>query len=509
MALDASTSFAPQKILTFLVVGSIALVLGYMLADSPALAFLSVGGVLWLVLLPYHARLAICLSVAFVGSAIIVPFAPGRPFAWELGAVLGWSGLLLILVMRREQASMGQIIRRNPILFAGLTGYCVVLLITMQYRGFGLAILGSNQIGGRFYLQQFVTAIYPLLFAAVAMSEKSLVTLFYLQCLLAATFLISDYGLNNFGTGLGLLLNFFELSTDALNFENQAEGFGIRRFQSLGWLCTGGIMFLWARFGMRRFFAKEGVFLLPASLVLLALGVMSGHRYLIIILVMAAMVCAYAQRMISARSALILSLILGLGVSSTYVFASSLPLAAQRAVSFLPGIEVHAVSRRDAEGTWALRKDLLKAGAEMIPDHLWIGRGLGFAAGGSDYFSRRGDMLTTHIYMGRFYNGIIGLMVNTGIFGTIFMLMFIAGGTVAAVRVIAKVRKEQWEDSFALVATVVASFWMARAVGWMFLHGDSEWALRNFSLPAAMLIAFDYMLTKRTAPAANSPSLLS
>lgn len=499
MSFDATGGQAPQKLLALAIVGVAALVLGYLLVDSPVMAFLSVFAVIWLVTLPYHPQISIYISVAFVVSAVIVPFAPGRPFAWEMGAVLGWSGLLLTLVLRRERSGMGAIIRQNPFLFIGLIGYCVVLWITMQHRGFGLAILGSGQVGGRFYLQQFLTAVYPFLFAAIAITEKSMVRLFYWQCILALTFLVSDYALSSFGGGASLLLYFFELSTDALNFERQAEGFGIRRYQSLGWVCTGGMMFLWARFGLRRFFSAQAIFLLPLSFLLLGAGVLSGHRYLLIILIMAGVVCAYAQRMLTPRSGLVLALVLILGLPVAYALANSLPLAAQRSISFLPGIEVSAAARQDAEGTWILRRNLVKAGVEMAPEYFWVGRGLGFAATGGDYFARRGDMLTTHIYMGRFYNGVVGLMVNTGVFGTLFMLMFILGGTLAAFRVIMRVRRERWDDPFALVATVVASFWMARALGWMFLHGDSEWALRNFSLPAAMLIAFDFMLKRRFA----------
>jgi hypothetical protein len=172
-------------------------------------------------------------------------------------------------------------------------------------------------------------------------------------------------------------------------------------------------------------------------------------------------------------------------------------LAAQRAISFLPGIEVLEAPRQDASATWEMRRMLRKIGIEMAPEYFWVGRGLGFAASGDVLATAQRDPLLWHISIGRFYNGFVGLMVNTGIFGTIFMLTFLAGGTIVAVRIIRLLREYRWEDPFALVCSVIVSLWLARVIGWLFLHGDSEWALKNFALQAGMMVACHYHLTQR------------
>ena len=48
--------------------------------------------------------------------------------------------------------------------------------------------------------------------------------------------------------------------------------------------------------------------------------------------------------------------------------------------------------------------------------------------------------ITYHINQGRFYNGFIGLMVNTGLVGTCFMLLFLLAGSVVAIKVIFHLR---------------------------------------------------------------------
>jgi hypothetical protein len=479
------------------VIGAVAVVLGYLLADNPILAFTAVVGPLWLMTLPYHSSLSVRLAIATFSSALIVPFVPGRPFVWECAALLGWSGMAVTLFLRREHPAMMQLIRSNALIYVGVVGYCIVLLITMRYRGFGLRILGSDTMGGRFYLQQLISAIFPWLLAALPLTEKTLTRLFYMQCLLTITFLVSDLALANQAAVILPLLQFFEVATDAITFEMQAGQFGIRRFQSLALIGGGFTYFLWARYGLPAFFTRKGIFLIPLGIALLAFGMLSGHRYLFIILIMTFGFCSYAQRLFSFRNSLIVGSATVLGLIAIYLFPDRLPLAGQRAISFLPGIEVHAIAHQDARSTWEMRRVLRKIGLEMAPDYFWIGRGLGFSSTSDTFAAANRDPVMAHVNIGRFYNGLVGMLVNTGIFGTFFMLMFLTGGTVVAVRMTRILRAHRWTDAFALVCTVIVSLWMARVLGWLFLHGDSEWALRSFSLQAAMLVACHYHLTLR------------
>jgi hypothetical protein len=301
-----------------------------------------------------------------------------------------------------------------------------------------------------------------------------------------------------------VLLQFFELSTDALNFDLQAQQFGIRRFQSLALVSGSLIYLLWARYGLKAFLTRQGLILVPVGVVLIALGLMSGHRYLLIILIMTFVFCSYVQRLFLFRNVLMVSLAILLGLSAVYIFSERLPLAAQRAISFLPGIEVHSVANHDAQATWQMRHALRRIGMELAPQYFWVGRGLGLSSTGETMAMASRDLLAWHVSIGRFYNGFVGLLVNTGIFGTIFMLTLLAGGTVLALRIARLLRANRWEDHFALVCSVIVALWMARALGWLFLHGDSEWALRNFGLQVGLMVACHYHLTQR--PPANSDS---
>jgi hypothetical protein len=490
-------NFAAQKAMAAALIGAVAILLGYLLADNPVLAFLVIFGPVWLLTLPYHGHLSIYFAIATFSSALIVPFFPGRPYLWEMAALLGWSGLTITLFLRREHPAMTSLLRSNILIYIGVVGYCCVLLVTMYHRGFGLRILGGEQMGGRFYLQQLISAVFPFLLAAIPTSERTLTRLFYLQCLLVVTFLVSDFVLANPTTVLLPLLQFFELSTDALTFEMQAAQFGIRRFQSMALVSGGFMYFLWARYGLKAFFTRQGIILIPLSVGLVVAGLMSGHRYLFIIMILTSCFCIYVQRMLNIRTGLFLGITVILGIIAIYVLSDRLPLAAQRAISFLPGIEVHALASQDARSTLEMRRHLRRIGMELAPEYLWIGRGLGFSATGDLWATVSRDPLTWHVSVGRFYNGFVGLLVNTGLFGTLFMLTFLTGGTVLAVRIIRLLREHRWDDPFALVCSVIVSLWLARVLGWLFLHGDSEWALKNFGLQAGFMVACYYHLTQR------------
>src|SRR5207249_3250137 len=159
-------------------------------------------------------------------------------------------------------------------------------------------------------------------------------------------------------------------------------------------------------------------------------------------------------------------------LSFTYALADRLPLAGQRAISFLPGIKISEEARLDGAATLETRRMMRKIGLEMAPQYLWMGRGFERIM---DDYSYLWDQtgITLHVNQGIFFNGTIGLLVNTGLFGTLFMMLFLGAGTVLVSKVIKKLRRVGCEDLFTRMCTVLAGFWMANLIAFLFLHGDS------------------------------------
>jgi hypothetical protein len=485
-----------QQLFWFALIGISAVAIGFFLASNLWLMAFGVTGFLWMILLPYHSRISIYLSVATFSSALIVPLFPGRPYMWEFAALLGWSGLIITISMRKYVQNFTREVKENRWIFIGLAGYVLVLMATMFYRGFGLRILGSEQMGGRFYFQQLTCAIFPWLFIMSSVEEKTLIRLFILQCLLTLSYLVSDFILSRAPEGLFFLLQFFELSGDAVNFELRAARFGIRRYQSLYIVSSGLFCLVLTLFSLRDFFNKKALLLIPTVAAVLGVGLLSGHRYLAIIVVGVFVFCAYAQRFFDMKNSFVAGAAAVLILFCTYGFADRLPLAVQRALSVLPGISIDTHAKQDGDATFETRRQLRRIGLQMIPDYFWTGRGFGLAT--TDY-SWQWDptSITTHINQGRFFNGFIGLMVNTGVFGTLFMLIFLGGGTLLAWRVLQYLRLHGCDDSFTRLCAVISGLWIANTVAFLVLHGDSEYAMKTFSLQAGFLLACHVKLKQR------------
>jgi len=483
--------------------------LAYLLVLSPMYAVIGVVVVGWLILLPYHSRIAVWVAVATFSSALIMPFFPGRPYLWEFAALLAWSGLGITLFMRQNREDYWETMKKNRWIFIGVAGYCVVLVVTMLYRGVGLRILGTAQMGGRFYFQQLTCAIFPLLFVIIPITERTLIRLFYLQCFLTATYLASDFVFSLAPRRFWVFLQFIELPGDAINFEIQSENFGLRRFQSLGIVGQGFVFAMLLRWRMREFLGFKSVYLLPLLGGVVGVGLLSGHRWVIVILGGTLVFCAFAQRLMTFKNTALISVTVAIGILCAYTFARDLPLTVQRALSVLPGINIDNQAFVDGAATLETRRLLRQVGMQMIPEYLWMGRGFGLSSA-VDYSALWDPTgVTMHVNGGKFYNAYVGLMVNMGLFGTLFMLMFLVSGSMVALRIVFHLRRHGCGDPFLRLCSVVASLWMAHVVGFLFIHGDAEFAMKNFSFEVGILLVCDHLLKQRllrreTANAAES-----
>jgi hypothetical protein len=124
----------------------------------------------------------------------------------------------------------------------------------------------------------------------------------------------------------------------------------------------------------------------------------------------------------------------------------------------------------------------------LMPEYVWMGRGFGMP---NQDFSHLWDptQVTIHVNQGRFYNGFIGLMINTGLFGTIFMILFLGSGSLVAWRLIKYLRIYGVQDNFSRVTCIVASTWIANIIAFFIFHGDAEYAMKTFSLQIGMMLA--------------------
>ena len=299
-----------QKLLVFSIISLLVLVLGYTLADDAFFAAFAFGGLAWLMLMPYHATLSVVCAVATFSTALILPFFPGRPFIWEAAALLGWTGCVLVFSFRQYRDEMWDSIFEHKWMLLGVAGYCGVLVFTMMERGVGFRTMGGSQMGGRFYFQQLTCAIFPLLFIMVRLKEEQIRKLFIIQCALSATWVISDVIYSN-APGLFNILFFLEVPGDARNFEMERMKMGINRYQSLAFVSIGFLWLLLIKNKLNDFLTSKGVWLIPASLAIVGAGLLSGHRYTVVIIILVISFMVFTQRLITMRNAMAGTLCVG------------------------------------------------------------------------------------------------------------------------------------------------------------------------------------------------------
>ena len=325
--------------------------------------------------------------------------------------------------------------------------------------------------------------------AAVAPSEKKLLKAMSVGWGLSLTYLVADFAFS-YGGPLNKILAFFELPPDATNFEVGFEMTGVRRYQSL-W-CVGSAMLsaLLVWFPIRDILGRRAWIALPLGACALFLALSSGHRTVFVQTLATVILLASYQRLWTPlRTVCAFFLIVG-GMAFLYLAAPVFPLALQRAISFLPGIEVSQLAHDNAWDTLRDSIEVLKLAVHDIPKYWLVGRGFGM---------ERLDILPAdNVYSGIWlqyingciYNGVLGSLLKTGIIGFICSTAFIFYISKMALNLVHLIRANDPDSSsaFGRLCYFVSAQWFSFVIFFYAMHGDSAVWMKVFALPAALIV---------------------
>lgn len=471
-----------------------------------ALAILPLVGA---IALPWHLRISFLVVSVCYQSAFIVPFVPGPLYVWIAGCMAAWTGVALALIFRQTPTDFMASIRRNWLIFGGIAVYCLNLLITLKLRGFGLNVLGGGgAMGGRVPVEQLLCSILPLAFLCVRTSEKELALLYRVQLVLTCTYVISEWVIH-WAPGQAIYLFYFLApSSDMASFAI-SEFRWFARYQSFKLAAPGLLFLLLVSVRSERFRSLSAVYLIPLCAAIVGVSLLSGHREAVVLPMLVVGLYFWAVRFFNINSLLMLSLSALAGYVVLFFALDELPLSVQRSLSFVPGFQVHSIAAVNASETFTLRWELTKYGWNQAPHYAWLGRG--FTVHSSPTPLEMESILAKHVWSGHFYNGFIGLLVHTGIIGTLGALTIYLGGILLALRVIRQIRRMGGAQSvFDRVAIMVASYCIAKPVYFLVANGNSKVALQEFMLPIAFLLACERFVVRRAEVqakelAANEP----
>jgi hypothetical protein len=468
----------------------IAIWAGVTLAETPYLVFAGLAGLLYVGTLSVNARPLAWLVIALQPAALIVPFFPGRPFWWELCALLAWPSLLAYFLVNRQKLADLKFDRLEKRALLALLGYLVVLLGLMMYRGVGFRVLGGAQMGGRFYVQQVILSIVPALMIAANLSRKQLLWATVIGWSMSLTYLVADFSFSMGGGVMQRILYFIEVPTDAINFVVGYQVTGMKRYQSLWYVAAAGLACTWTLAPLRDLLGKYVLLAGPLMLGLLALGLGSGHRTLLILTVLTLFFLTIFQRYWNPLRAVVGIMMVTVAGVVLYATADQLPMAVQRSISFLPGIQVQALAERNASDTINDRIGILKLAINDVPRYALLGRGFGMER----IDQLPGDSVYDNVWMGYingyFYNGTLGLLLKTGLPGFLLSSLFVWWISTMALELVRLVWRRTSEDQtwFDRLCFLVCAQWFSLIIFFYLTHGDASVWMQEFALPAALIM---------------------
>lgn len=485
-----------RRIVVLLLGCGLALYVGVKIPENPIGVLLMLGAIGYTITLTVNVYALAWLFVATASSAFIVPGLPGRPFVWEVCALAAWPSLAVWLCFNWAKGALSR--EEKRMLFC-LSLYAVTLVVTMVANGVGFRVFGGEQVGGRFYLQQILLVIVPVLMVLLPWSSKALLSAFIAGGVLTSSYVVSDLALLSNGSLANAVLFVTELPNDAINFYLGFEMGGLRRLQSMAFLSTGLLGVFLVMFPLRWLMSWRGCFMWPVLLAVLGLGMASGHREAIAQAVAVVAVLMALKKMYTPLRIMSLLVVAILAVASIYRFSRDLPEGMQRAVSFLPGIEVSALAHEDAQATVRDRLEVIQIAWADIPSYLWLGRGFGQSQALEDPRRFQEDGAYRLYQSGYLPNGLLALMIKTGLAGLVGglgFLYFVTRIGLNGLRAAAN-RGEGEEDIFIRLAQYAWAKWIVVTVFFLFVHGNAETFLRNTMGYAALTLGCAHLALRR------------
>jgi O-antigen ligase len=264
----------------------------------------------------------------------------------------------------------------------------------------------------------------------VGITERSWkLTLLFLG-LLAPSALTSDLIISYGGRAFDFVQLVLQPSVNLHQMQDTADvdpGSSMQRIWAAGPAAGGMLLALLCLVPMRRFFQLTGIHWLLLFALIVCLSLVSGFRLMTASIFLIAALTLFFQKGFTAPRMVILAIAGCIGLASIYLFATHLPLSAQRAVSWLPYIEVNASASADATGTVDWRLRLWREAFRDLPQYWLIGKGFSYDKVKFISAMLSNDDLKWALLTGSYHNGWLSMLLCTGIVGTILCLAVMGG----------------------------------------------------------------------------------
>lgn len=468
----------PQKLIMagFVALVYVVALYGFMTQKSVVHAGLIVAPIL--ILLSNNLPLWFIIILGLDRSGLIFP---GIPQGFQVVHVMMAGFIVLVIAQNIINKPEGpKWVAADYFFYA----FMAVIAITIAVRGFGLRIFGSGQWGGMGYVKLFVAAGFLITSRYIRLTPKQLKTAIVLMLIMSFIPALAQLTFLASGGAIYHQYYFIQAYLPGLlgSLEASETGEGVVRYQLFS---SVSITILMATLVFCRF---RGLQLIPGLLLLglaVGLGALSGFRG--VILNIAGTIAFYlilqaeGQRMrrlaqMAAAGAVILLLL--------YPFARHLPNSMQRAISILPGIDISAVARVDAEGTTLWRLELWKMAWADVPNYLWVGKGYAINPEDIMSISARVDGILGAYLAQDYHSGPLSLLLVFGVGGFITGSGFLVFSAVEAFRRTKRLGKDPFIRRFYMV---FLARYIYSVFSFFFVFGDARESFVNAFVLLAIL----------------------
>lgn len=492
----------PRQLIVWAVVVPLALVMGYLLATPDSRGtFLFVMLVLGVLSIPVLLRWHHPLLVVAWNASLYFILLPGQPSLWMLLAFISLGITVLNKIMDSESPWINVPSVTWPLLLLGL-----VVVVTTQLRGgWGLAALGSETYGGKktVFVMAALVGYFALSSQPVPLAKATrYVSMFTLSSLSAMLSNLAYMAGPAFYFLYYLVPTDFAMSQAVEDYFSSALAVRFGRLTGVTVAATGVFQYLLARYGIR------GVFQHPLRivllLVLLALTTLGGFRSALVLCGIGFLIQFFLEGLHRTRLMVVLLVSGTLAGALLVPFARQLPLAVQRAISFLP-VEIDPLAKADAQFSIDWRLEMWQVVASQIPRYLWLGKG--YAINPTDLYlaeesRRRGLAMPYEVAMiaGDYHSGPLSILVSFGLFGTLAFIWF----QIAGVR--ALYHNYRWGNpALQTINTFLLAWFVSRIICYWFLFGAFNSDLMVFGGLVGLGICLNHGVAKPPAESAAPP----
>ncbi len=382
-------------------------------------------------------------------------------------------GLVIILLA----AVLGRITFKVSSSFTWSSSHTWLLLFVASFipviavHGIGLKIFGSSAWGGFSYVQLFLSAGFLLAAPAIPLTTRTWRVVLFFLAAFAIFPAIADV-LATLGMLTNFVANFIQTSSQiGMSEVAMRSDIGVVRIYSLSPLALACLLACYSRMDIQNnYVAHRTWFLFLAGLAVL-ISLPSGGRVFTLQIGLVALFILWQTRTLDRKVVLQFFAAAMLGYLFLFVFARYLPGGVQRAVSFLPFLDLDAMAAENAADSVSWRILLWGEALKTLPDHWLIGKGFVFTGVELErlMWYQFSDDIAWALVASAYHNGHLSLLLGLGVGGYVTGIGVLVSFFIRHTRI----QRIEWADpELKKFHLLFFAYFAVQALTYVTLYGD-------------------------------------